>query len=986
MRYGSRPSTLWLVGKGKRRRGGGLAATSALPTQAVNTGVLAREFFGERIPKSENYRRYLGKNLDLQQIEYSIKQATFGFMRPITDLSRETLNFDGHLASLLQKRLNRLAALSWDLTPAASDEITEINQDRAEYYAAFVRSQLKQIPSFRDAIVDLAWGTWDARAASELDWAWFRKAWNVVGINWIHPRRLSFGPFRDLRVVDAERDMGSFRDDGFALEQVPYKFIHYRPRLFCDYPEREGLSPRAMYWSWFQRFGTREQAKLVELCNGPWRVLRQIPGVNAPVNTDAAESAFEKVKQLGVYAAARMPPGWQLDIVQPGQGAGAASTELVDHASKVLSKLILGNTGTTDAVSTGLGSSIGDAHLSEEDLIIASDALRLQEVIEDQLTDAIIAVNFGPGALDHAPRFQFRTEPPVSREQEITRIKGAIEVGLRVSEEEAREKLGVQEIREGQPYLQRVQRPVELGQVPQAPAPELVYPIGEAPKPGELSAAPFVSDSLGGDGGDPPPAPPGGLPPAGAPPALPPGAPATPPGAAPAAGFTASDEDEPDAVQRLADRMTELGITQCEHGRQNRCLWCGVERERDVELVDGQAVWIKKWRPIKRESAATVIAPQLRASGGVTNVDPFFTELEAESQESPELVVLARHIQLRKRRGLFGEHICAAKAPSTVFGSPDTMVERGIEETTLITGQLAEQLASAVRGLDSSRAIRDALNRAGEAFGVERLARPIERELLHGCMLGALDSWFEMEEGVQIEVESFEALHAQICLRRPSIVAAERDRRFAAKPMEEAIRSFMEKQVVTRDEFDSMKAAAQKKAFTVAKLANEEMVRTVKRELVRQIALGADLNDFGRHAAERFEQAGWTELNPSHVDNIFRTNMAGAYNGGRERQMTQPEVLALRPFHQIMTPNDGPPRQRHTHQMSHGITLAADDPVWADASPPFGYRCRCRKRSLSIKQGASQVQEGRKARGRDGSVVFDHLPDPGFTSGTTTLL
>jgi hypothetical protein len=49
----------------------------------------------------------------------------------------------------------------------------------------------------------------------------------------------------------------------------------------------------------------------------------------------------------------------------------------------------------------------------------------------------------------------------------------------------------------------------------------------------------------------------------------------------------------------LAEEMTALGITACEHGAKNRCRLCGVERARGVTLDEsGNAVWKLAWKPI----------------------------------------------------------------------------------------------------------------------------------------------------------------------------------------------------------------------------------------------------------------------------------------------------------------------------------------------------------------------------------------------------
>jgi phage gp29-like protein len=548
----------------------------------VKAGVLGKHLFADLIPQAENERPHHGKLLDLQRIDFALRSAERGRMMLLTDIAREQLTYDGHLSAVLQKRINRVAALGWDVVPATGEAI---NQDTAELYASFVRAQLEAIPHFRDALTKLAWAVFDGRAASELDWQYYRGCWNVIGLNWIHPRRLSFGRHRDLRVIDTRQDVGEFRDVGFPIGEVPYKFVIYTPQLFCDYPEREGLATRTLYWSYFGRCGVRERNLLQEVFGRPWRVVKPIPESAVSFNDDTGKAAYEAVQRLGHHNTAKLPQGWDLDVIQPFSGAGQVSGDIISHSEKVQSKLVLGSTGTTDAVSTGLGSSIGDAHLSEEDLIIATDALRLAEAIEDAVTDAIIAVNFGPQEVDHAPRFLFRTEPPVSREEEGNRLQKALDLGLRVSVEEAQEKLGVQEIRDGQPYLVKVQRPAGFGQLAPPPAPEIVYPTGKAPTPGELAEVPVPAFNVpaGGDEGPPRATPPAGALPEGEVPPAPQG----------------PDEDEPDAIASLAQKMTEAQVERCEHGRLNRCLLCGIERVRDFEVVNGETVWKIEWRPIR---------------------------------------------------------------------------------------------------------------------------------------------------------------------------------------------------------------------------------------------------------------------------------------------------------------------------------------------------------------------------------------------------
>jgi SPP1 gp7 family putative phage head morphogenesis protein len=302
------------------------------------------------------------------------------------------------------------------------------------------------------------------------------------------------------------------------------------------------------------------------------------------------------------------------------------------------------------------------------------------------------------------------------------------------------------------------------------------------------------------------------------------------------------------------------------------------------------------------------------------------------------------------------------------------MIERGADAFLDVTANLADAIVSAVSGKRTPAAIRSAINGAARRFGTSKLAAPVQRELLHGAMLGALDASWEADHDRPIAVESFSAMHAA------SFALGGADTRFASKPMAEAIKSFLQKRAVTREEFDQMQKAAKVRAFTVANAANEEMVKTVKRELIRQIAAGADLDDFGKNAAKRFEQAGWTPSSPSHVETIFRTNTLRAYGEGRARQMLQPDVLAVRPYFQWLGVGDGPPRQRATHAAMHGAVLLASDPFWTRCYPPAGFNCRCRVRSLSAadKTAHSRVETGSGGR-------FDRMPDEGFASGMSAM-
>jgi phage gp29-like protein len=443
-------------------------------------------------PAKDDARTYFGRSLDLSRIERVIQNANGGFMQPMTDLGAESLSLDGHLSALVQKRFNRIAALPFEVVPARGEGV---NDDLAGELAELVRNQLAQF-DLREKIQDLAWGTWHGRACQELEWAMTgsRDPWAVVDMHWIHARRLSLGPSRELRITRTDADAGSFVARGIAVQDYPGKFCHFMPRLFDDYAEREGLNPRALYWSFFGRFGTRERLILIELFAKPWRIIECDPEVNH--NPKALEDADEVVDALGATTSARLPPGVSLNVVQPASGSGSVHRETIQDAKEELSKLVLGVTATTDAKSDALGGGATEVHSDEQWLVLAGDCRRLSGALNQRLIRPIVLVNRGPEALLHAPIITIRAEPPPDAKQELERIDAATKAGMRISLEEAHQRTGYRRPKPDEAVLELVSdASSELsGGAPRA---RIVYPAGQVPPTGAVPAAPPVEVQAG---------------------------------------------------------------------------------------------------------------------------------------------------------------------------------------------------------------------------------------------------------------------------------------------------------------------------------------------------------------------------------------------------------------------------------------------------------------------------------------------------------
>jgi len=455
----------------------------------------------------EARRLRLGRAISMDRIEVALQSAQQGNMQDLTDLSRETIDVDPHLAAVLQKRFGAVSTLPWEIRPASG---VGIDKEKALFYAAVVREQIHMLSDFQQFLEQMAWALFDGRCAHEIHWrdvsqyqdnkfGPVRRAINTLG--WIHPRRLCFGPHRELQVVDESQHIGgTFAKVGLSLDpdnlyanKLFRKFITWTPQRFGEYPEREGLAPRCLYWSFFKRFGQRERMILMELFGKPWRII-EVDEDSGAGDKDL-ESADEVADALGASYTARMPRGTHLKVEQPGDTAGMVHKDVIEEADSQISKLVLGQTATTDEVPAGINNPQALVMQSEQFMIRTRDAASLSGRVEYGLTDAIIAANYGEGEIDHAPHFVLRADLPPDRKTELERLQMAEKAGLEIALDEAYEVSGFRRPEEDETVIRIGQpSPHPLAPVPPPERPIIVYPANAVPPAGEQPSPPRAPD------------------------------------------------------------------------------------------------------------------------------------------------------------------------------------------------------------------------------------------------------------------------------------------------------------------------------------------------------------------------------------------------------------------------------------------------------------------------------------------------------------
>ena len=235
-------------------------------------------------------------------------------------------------------------------------------------------------------------------------------------------------------------------------EPLPgFKFIYAAIKAKSGLPLRSGLA-RVAAWGWmFKAFTQRDWAIFTQTYGQPLRV-----GKFGPSATEADKSTLLRaVTNIAGDCAAIVPDSMIIEFIETSNVG--ASTDLylkrVDHLDQQISKLVLGQTATTDAVTGGLGS--GKEHREVQEDIETADARALAAILNRDLIRPWIDLNFGPQKA--YPRLTITRPKPEDLTAFATAVGAMIDRGLEVDQAEVREKFGLSEPKAGAKLMGRAQ-------------------------------------------------------------------------------------------------------------------------------------------------------------------------------------------------------------------------------------------------------------------------------------------------------------------------------------------------------------------------------------------------------------------------------------------------------------------------------------------------------------------------------------------------
>lgn len=391
--------------------------------------------------------------------------------------ARYMLN-DPTITECLEQRYRATCLLDWSIEPpeGAGDAEAKI--------ARILGRLLRRIPRFMQYRESLLRAIWYGRAAVVHRWGWttvegrpyltvvswyplsgdklvFRWDENArreelgIKLNPATPMMSDAGPSLLREAIRSQTEVTSM-GPAYFLKPWERSLVAVHKHILEDAPyecpemagSRHGIGIRSrIYWLWYQK--QEILSFLMEFLE------RSAFGFEIWGYPAGSKEAEERVRQaatqrIGEHRNVVLVPQWpdsagfggfNYQRIEPSMAGAEAARVIVEYFSHVIKRYILGQTLTSEAANTGLGSNLGEIHLATFQQIVRYDARNLEESITTDLVRPLLEHNF-PEFAEEDFRFVIKTEDEnVSERLEL--LERAYRMGLAVKADDIRKLVGI---------------------------------------------------------------------------------------------------------------------------------------------------------------------------------------------------------------------------------------------------------------------------------------------------------------------------------------------------------------------------------------------------------------------------------------------------------------------------------------------------------------------------------------------------------------
>ncbi|MFG1466575.1 DUF935 domain-containing protein [Xanthobacter sp. DSM 24535] len=375
------------------------------------------------------------------------RAAASGDTRAYLELAEDIEERDMHYLGVLGTRKRQVAQLPITVE-AASDDPAHVK------HADLVREWLKE------GVLELAlFDLFDA----------IGKGFSVLEVEWestpelVAPKALTHRNPAWFELDEVSLDIPMLREGATKEPLAAHRFLVHRHKAKSGLSIRSGLA-RVASWGWmYKAFTLRDWAVFVQNYGQPVRVGKYGPGA-----TDADKDVlWSAVANIAGDCAAIIPDSMLIEFVEIKNAADGSELyeKRADWIDRQISKLVLGQTATTDAIAGG--HAVGQEHRLVQEDMERADAKLASATLTRQLVHQMVAFNFGPQS--KYPRLVIGRPDELPIKEVVDALYKLGPIGLEVEASQVRDRLGFTEAEEstdGKPVAMIGGR-----QLPPSPAP-----------------------------------------------------------------------------------------------------------------------------------------------------------------------------------------------------------------------------------------------------------------------------------------------------------------------------------------------------------------------------------------------------------------------------------------------------------------------------------------------------------------------------------
>lgn len=351
----------------------------------------------------------------------ALRAADEGDPLAYLELAERVEELDAHYLGVLSTRKRAVSQLPVQID-AASDDAAHVG------HADAIRDWLQR-DELQGELFDMLDAIGKGYSLTEI-------VWTTQGGVW-RPARLERRPQTWFTLDRADGTTPLLRTERGEEPLQPYGWVFVAIQAKSGLPVRSGLARLAL-WHWmFKSFAGRDWAIFVQAYGQPIRV-----GKYHSAATEADRDVlWRAVANIAGDCAAIIPDSMVIEFIESKSVAtsGDLYRQRLDWLDQQMSKAVLGQTATTDAIAGG--HAVGREHRQVQEDIERADAVALASALNRQLVRPWIDLEFGPQ--QKYPKLRIGREETVELKTMLDAVKTLVPYGLRVEASTVADRLGL---------------------------------------------------------------------------------------------------------------------------------------------------------------------------------------------------------------------------------------------------------------------------------------------------------------------------------------------------------------------------------------------------------------------------------------------------------------------------------------------------------------------------------------------------------------